>query len=380
MLCAGKRGAHAGGAGLSILILGNGHERNRKRGCKAKYSPKQGLPSDKISGKITVPTITCLRGSQFPFAVPHLAQWRLLWRQCSWKLVRQMQKSLPELPVHIAAVLLALSCMSLRAQNPAATPAAPVAPQQPASAASLNDALLAKATALYASTAKSGLHSFDCSVHPDWEKIMTSSRTGAPAAGGDSEIALLNNVKITLHAQLEGDATVDWVVPAGKPLDPAASAMLDRAHRGIEQTLTGALKLWIPLVNGSVAESLGAEDVDIRQTENGYSLRSKDKRHSLTEEFDRNLLLTRYVMADSGSAVDISPRFQSTSQGLLLSSFTALVKSTGESVQSSQEMHISVEYQAVAGAQIPAKLAVDVPNVVAMDFALDGCTVNSPLK
>jgi len=279
-------------------------------------------------------------------------------------------------PVRIAAALVALSCMAVPAQSAQVAAPASAAPLQPAAAASLGDTLLAKATALYASTAKSGLREFDCSVHPDWQKIKTSSRKGTPSADSDSGIAMLNGVKITLHAPLDGDSTVDWAVRAGKPLEADTSAMLDRAHRGIEQSLTGALKLWIPLVNGSVAESLGAEDVDVTQNENGYSVRSRDKRHSLTEEFDRNLLLTRTVIADSGSVVDIAPTFQPTSQGLLLSSFTARVQPAGTTAENAKQMHISFEYQTVSGAQIPAKLAVDVRNVVTMDFMLDGCTVS----
>jgi hypothetical protein len=287
-----------------------------------------------------------------------------------------MQRSPLRLPVRIATALLVLSCMAADAQSRADAPPASAAPVQQADAASLGDILLAKATALYASTARSGLRGFDCSVHPDWEKIKASSRRVAPAAGSDSEIVLLNTVKITLHARLDGDSTVDWVVPEGNSLDPASSAMLDRAHRGIEQTLQGALKLWIPLVNGSVAESLGAEDVDVTQNENGYSVRSRDKRHSLTEEFDRKLLLTRSVIADASSMVDIAPAFQSTSQGLLLSSFVAHIQPAGAPREKAQEIRFSVEYQVVSGVQIPAKLGVDVSNVVTMDFLLDGCKVN----
>ena len=286
-----------------------------------------------------------------------------------------MQRSMLALPFRIATALLALSCIAVHAQSSAAAPPANAAPVQQAAAASLGDTLLARATALYASTAKSGLRSFDCSVHPDWEKIKASSRKDEPPASGDAEMALLNSVKITLHARLDGDSTMDWVVPEGNSLDPASSAMLDRAHRGIEQTLESALKLWIPLVNGSVAESLGAEDVEVTQNDHGYSVRSRDKRHSLAEEFDRELLLTRYVIADAGSVVDIAPAFQSTRQGLLLSSFVARVQPAGAPGEKAQEIRFSIEYQDVSGAPLPEKLAVDVSNFVTMDFVLDGCTV-----
>jgi hypothetical protein len=286
-----------------------------------------------------------------------------------------MQKSPSALPVRIAAALVTLSLMAAHAQSPPAAPPASAARVKQADAASIGDTLLAKATALYASTAKSGLRGFDCRVHPDWEKIKASSRKGAPVAGSNSEIALLNTAKITLHARFGGDSTVDWVVPDGKSLEPSSSALLDQAHRGIEQTLEGALKLWIPLIDGSVAESLGAEDVDITQNENGYRVRSRDKRHSLTEEFDRELMLTHYVIGNSGSVVDIAPAFQSTSDGMLLSSFVARVQPTDSPGEKAQEIHFSVEYQDVSGLKIPGKLAVEVPHEVTMDFVLDGCTV-----
>jgi hypothetical protein len=287
-----------------------------------------------------------------------------------------MQELPPAVSVRIAAVLFALSSMAACAQSPTGAPPASAAPLQRADAASLGDTLLAKATALYASTAKSGLRGFDCGVHPNWEEIRASSRKDAPAPGSDSEIVLLNTVKIALHVRLEGESSMDWEVPEGNSRDPASGAMLERAHRGIEQTLTSALKLWISLVNGSVAESLGAENVEITQNENGYSVRSRDKRHSLAEEFDRKLLLTRSVIADAGSVVDIAPVFQPTSQGLLLGSFVARVQQAGGAAERAQEIRFSVEYQNVSGAQIPQKLAVEVSHLVTMEFLLDGCTVN----
>ena len=275
------------------------------------------------------------------------------------------------------AALLAMSWLLVRAQKSPAASQPPAAPLQQAAAAGLNDALLAKAASLYDSTAKMGLHSFDCQVHPDWNKIMTSSRNGVPLPEGDPRLPLLTAVKIALHAQLAGNSTLDWQPSTEKPLDEAAAATLDKAHQGIEQTLLGVLKLWIPLADGSIAESLGEDDVVIAQTANGYTLRSKDKQHSLTEEFDRNLVLKRFIAADSGSTVDIAPSFQPSTQGFLVNSFTAHIRPPGSPPENSQEMNVAIEYQTISSAELPIRLSVEVPNVVEMDFALDGCTVNT---
>jgi predicted phosphohydrolase len=266
--------------------------------------------------------------------------------------------------------------LGANAQNPPAKPAPPAPPLQHANVGTLKDALLAKAAGLYGATGKAGLQGFDCQVHPDWNLIMTSSRKGPAAAGDEAKLALLGTARIVLHVRLKGNSSLDWLVPVQpeKPVDKAATAMLDQAHRGIENTLVGVLKLWIPLVDGSVAESLGEEDVEISQNENGYTLRSKDK--SLSEEFDRNLLLVRYISVDSGSTMDIVPTFDQTSRGLQLLSFVAHIHPAGAARESVQEMRVGVAYQTVAGEEIPARLTIEMPSVVQMNFKLDGCSVN----
>jgi hypothetical protein len=310
-------------------------------------------------------------------------------------------KRLPiAVPARAAAALLALSCLLAHAQQLPAGPGAATTPLQPATAASLNDSLMARATTLYSSTVKSGLHSFDCQVHPDWMKIMLSSRKGVALDSDDTRAALLGAVKITLHARLEGSSTLDWQAPPdnGQRRDQAAQDMLDRAHRSIESTLDGVLRLWIPLVDGSLAESFGEDDMEIAQTANGYVVRSADKSRStgklkdkqksplqsqsqsqgqsITEEFDRSLLLQHFTMVDAGSTASLTPAFQPTPQGLLVSSFDALLQPAGVPPADARQMHIALEYQTVSGIQIPGKIGVELPNVAEMDFTFDGCTVN----
>jgi len=295
-------------------------------------------------------------------------------------------------PARAAATMLALSCLLAHAQQLPA--GAATSPLQPAAVASLNDSLMARATTLYSSTVKSGLHSFDCQVHPDWMKIMLTSRKGVPQDSDRAKTALLAAVKVTLHARIKADSTLDWQPPPdnGQPRDQAADDMLDRAHRSIESTIEGVLKLWIPLVDGSLAESFGDDDMEVEQTASGYVVRSKNEstekskakhkspagsqEHSVTEEFDRNLLLKHFTLVDAGSTASLTPAFQPTPQGLLVSSVDALLQPAGVPAADARQMHIALEYQTVSGIQIPGKIGVELPGVVQMDFTLDGCTVN----
>lgn len=272
---------------------------------------------------------------------------------------------------------LAVAWMPAFDQRPA-SPGVADSQTQGLATASLNDALLARATGLYYSAAKAGLKGFDCQVHPDWMVTMSSARNGNAVAADDPNLALLNAVRITLHARLSGGSNLDWQAPTetGKTAEPSAAAMLEQTHRGMEQVWVGLLKLWIPLVDGSIAESLGEEDVEIVKTESGYTLRSKDNAYGLTEEFDNDLTLRRFITADSGSTVNLEPAFQHTGQGLLLSSFAAHIEPAGAQPRASQEMRVNLEYKSISNILIPSRLTMEMPGLVRMDFKLDGCKVN----
>ena len=252
------------------------------------------------------------------------------------------------------------------AQNPAVS----------GQAASLNDSLLARASLLYDSTAKSGLHGFDCEVHPDWNTLMASARKVASIPADDPKLMLLSGVRITVHVRMNGGSSMDWRMAEGaaKPADAAMQAMLERTHRGIEQMLLGVIKLWIPLVDGSVAESLGDEDVSITQSADVYTLRSKDKNNTLTEEFDKGLLLKHFIARDTGSTVDIEPAFANKPRGLLLIGFKAHVRA--DKAQETSEMRVGIEYATSGVYQIPSKIDAELVGEAKFSFALDGCRAN----
>jgi len=289
-------------------------------------------------------------------------------------------------PVRYMAAASALFCVVSYAQqsyaqqtHPQQPPAAGSLPQ--ASPASLHDTLLAKATTLYYSTARVGLRNFDCQVHVDWARMMKSARKGAALPDNDPRLALLNTVAITLRADLKGDSSLDWNLPEHplKPVDESQTAMLNQVHHGVEQTLGGLLKtIWSPLVNGSIAETLGEESANITEDANGYTLRTKDPQESITEVFDRGLVMKRFVVESSTlSNMDLKPVFQATPQGLLPAHMAADIRNPGTPAQGpAQPMDADMEYQVVTGIQIPSRITIVMPDVVEMDFKLDGCAVN----
>jgi hypothetical protein len=69
----------------------------------------------------------------------------------------------------------------------------------------------------------------------------------------------------------------------------------------------------------------------------------------VTEQFDRNLLLTQYISDESGSTIRIAPNFERARQGLLLSGFIARIHAAGARPQTAaaetdQETRVALEY------------------------------------
>jgi hypothetical protein len=256
------------------------------------------------------------------------------------------------------------------AQTPASSPT-------PAAKPSPNDELLARATKLYYSTAKAGLNSFSCQVHPDWGTLFVSGNKGAPVDPADPRILLLKSVKITLNGKLKGGSTLDWKPAANpdKPLDADSTSMLESMHSATEQTLQGFMQFWTPFMDGSVIPG-DAEGLDLTKTAAGHKIHADTNGTSLTEVLDDSLILKEFDVTTNGMVVNFSPSYKPTAQGLLVNAFHAHIQPPGVQPDQAQEMNVAIDYQTIKGFPIPSILKMDVVNTGTFNFQLDGCTVN----
>jgi len=249
---------------------------------------------------------------------------------------------------------IALVVSLLPATGHCQTPPATTAPP-PAAAAQPdpNAAFLAKASSLYYSTTKQGLTGFDCTVHPDWANIFKtvekkSTATPTDQAADEKNIALLNSVKITLHARLTGPGSgLDWTPGTMAPQDADSVEMLDHEHEATGKTLQGFLQFWIPFVNGSVIPETSA-GIDVEKMQ--------------------------------GAKIAFNPTYKPTPNGLLVSGFAARIQPPGATLEQQQKIDVGVEYQTVSGFLIPRTLTMAVVGTGTFSFKFDGCTVNPPAQ
>jgi hypothetical protein len=269
-----------------------------------------------------------------------------------------------------------LSAAAAGGQTPASAAPAPQSAQ--AAKPHADTEWLAKTAALYYSSAKAGLTGFDCAVHPDWHALFVSANKGETIAEDDPRIVLLKSVKISIHAHMMGNSTIEWVADSSpdKPLDDSSTALLDGMHQSVEQTLEGFLQFWSPFMEVSVVPN-SAEGLEITHTPTVHTIHAKEGDTEMTEVFSNELVLEQFNVNMKGTAIKFSPTYNATPQGLLVSKFAAQILPAGAPPEQAQVMNVSVDYQTVNGLTIPSHLSMNVIGTGIFDFTFDGCSTNA---
>jgi hypothetical protein len=259
------------------------------------------------------------------------------------------------------------------AQNSAPAPAPAPQPAQP----NPDNNWLAKTSKLYYSSAKAGLTGFDCAIHPDWHALFVSADNGAAVPEDDPRIALLNTVKITIHARMKGGSTIEWVADSNpdKPLDQESTDLLESMHKSVEQTLEGFLQFWGPFIEATVVPD-STEGLEITHTPTVHTIHAKQAGTELTEVFSSGLVLQQFNVVMNDTSIRFSPAYKPTPQGLLVSAFEAHILPVGTPPEQAQVMKVGIEYQPVGTLIIPGKLKMEVVGTGIFNFTFDGCTTN----
>ena len=284
---------------------------------------------------------------------------------------RFFSSSTPRLLAAFFALCFASTASS--AQNPAPAPAAASQSAQP----NPDNEWLAKTSKLYYSSARAGLTAFDCSIHPNWHTLVSSAVAGATVPDDDPRIALLNAVRITVHARMKGGSTIEWVAESNpdKPLDQTSTDLLDGMHKSVEQTLEGFLQFWGPFMEATVVPDSTA-GLEITHTPTVHTIHARQAGTELTEVFSSDLVLQQFNVNMSSASIKFSPTYKPTPQGLLVNAFEAHILPEGAPPAQEQVMKVGIEYQPIGTLIVPGKLHMEVVGTGIFDFTFEGCTTN----
>ena len=293
--------------------------------------------------------------------------------------VRSTRATVSLLLVLAGVVAWAQSTPAVVAQSATPAPQAATAPpDQPTHApdAKADDELLAKTSRLYYSTRTAGPAGFDCQVHPDWHTLFTSDSKGEAIAEDDARILVLKPVKVTVHARMNGQSTLEWVRTPDpeNPLDSDSSILLDRMHEATEQAMQGFLQFWIPFVDGSVVPA-SSEGLKVTRSGSDFTIQAEQNGAQVTEIFSNEMILQHFNVITNGVSIQFAPSYQSTEKGLLVNHFDAHIQSVDQPSSAAQVMHVGVLYATLDGLFIPSNLNMEVVGTGTFNMAMDGCRI-----
>lgn len=254
------------------------------------------------------------------------------------------------------------------------TPAHAQTPAEISPEAADNDAFLARATNLYYSSAKAGLVSFDCVLHPDWRALYASNNGGTVSADKQPSLDALNLVAISLHGRMAGGSTMEWSTP--QQLDSDRTKLLSDMHAATSQIIQGFMQFWTPFVDGTVVPD-NSEGLEMAATQDGGKrIHLVQKDVDMVEVYDAGFILREYDVITGDVKIELAPTFSPSAHGLLITQFHAMIHQGTAPQQTTQEMNVEVAYQDIEGIPLPSRLDMDVTGVAAFHFVLDGCTVS----
>jgi hypothetical protein len=229
---------------------------------------------------------------------------------------------------------------------------------------------LMAARPLYYTPTTAGLKTLHCNVTMDWKAFLNSFST-KPLADDNPALIYLNSTKLTLDDDLHGKGLFTWTDTTSAPeaFALAAKKMAD----GMAQMFDAYFQAWNQYMNGSMVPAPD-KTVTVVPDGDGIKLSGLDDKKTVTEKFDKNMLLTESRVADANSdEVDV-PTFADTPNGRILTNIHMTMHQPPSAPPTL--LDITTTYAKVGPYQLPASVTFAVQNVGTFLFNISGCQVN----
>jgi len=242
----------------------------------------------------------------------------------------------------------------------------PVAGQSPAPAATQKldkKEILDKARQAYYVLQNLGVKTFQCTVQPDWKKMLDSVGKKSTEAG-DPLLTQLAAVSFTAVVDEQGNATLTPTIPIGGAADPGVTQIID----GAQKMLMGFFQTWASLAFGNPYPSSNDANLTFSDQADGYHFTEKSGEQNIEMVLGRDYALITLKVTAPGVIIVTHPRFTKTDKGFLMAGAASDINN------GAQKVDIQVEYQTVEGFQFPQKVSYlaslqDMTVAVEMNFA-----------
>lgn len=231
-------------------------------------------------------------------------------------------------------------------------------------------ARLTAARALYYTPTTTGLKSFHCDAAIDWKSMLTRL-SGVDIPDDNPALKFLQTVHLSIDDELKGDGSLGWSSESDPPQDKAAA--IKQIQDGLKTSVSGFFQTWNAYMNGSMVPAPDSS-LTVADTPDGVHLSGKSAGSSFDEDYDKNMLLTKVLVVNTNMKVLATPAFDSTEDGLLISSVTSVINQPPTAPPA--QAIFRIDYAKVESLQIPSHVVFDIKNTGVIEIAFNSCRVS----
>jgi len=213
------------------------------------------------------------------------------------------------------------------------------------------------------------LESFQCTVTPDWDRIVKEVG-GARTVADQNALDFLKSIRLTAQDTLNQGGSLDWKIQDNAIPPPDLASHLPRLQHGLEQAFQAFFALWNAVVTGDIF-SQPDDASGITREASGWHTHEADSSQSIDETFDKDLFLTSMKTVDSNGTRVVKPQFADTPEGRIITSVEITTTPPGSTATHTGRMTIG--YASIDGFRLPSSVAVSIAGL-SLNFNLTHCT------
>jgi hypothetical protein len=212
--------------------------------------------------------------------------------------------------------------------------------------------IVRQARAAHYSLRLQGLDSFESTVSPNWEVVLSVEREIENKA---ETMRLLNGLHFAMSLDARGKVAVTHRADVAAANETVQKGY-DQIFGGMEQVVSGFFATWGPFVLTTPFPPVAGE-YQLEDFEDGYRLTWMEGTARVVSRLTRKLNIVETSVNGPGFDSTIRPTFASTEQGFVLAGYVADYKpKSGTGVT---HLAAVVEHQVVDGLRVPRRVSFD---------------------
>ena len=222
---------------------------------------------------------------------------------------------------------------------------------------------------LYDTPIDRGLQGLQCDVGFNWKQFLEKAING-PVEDSSERLAYLRSIRLSVTDDLNTAGELHWTAPTTAP--DASEESINQIRSGMQALWTGFFQSWNGFMTGDLV-SIADNRTTVERTATGYRVFTGQNGETAEENYSGDLTLQSLHVSTPMLDSLLTPTFEVTPRGRLITGWSSLVKQPPTSPGTS--IMTSVHYAPVNGFQLPSELLIDVAGTASFDFTLNNCTV-----